>query len=67
MTLVKMHKFRKYFGGGPTRCAGGLEVEGEGKRGFKDRSGVWGGLLRFPPILEGHGTCVCSVLCLGVP
>ena len=36
-SLVKRYRFRKYSGGRPVRFVGGLEVEDEGKRGFKDR------------------------------
>lgn len=34
VVLVKMNRFRKYFGGRLVRFVGGLEVEKEGKRGF---------------------------------
>lgn len=44
VALVKMNRFRKYFGGRPVRLAGGLEVEKEGKRGFQNASRCLDGL-----------------------
>lgn len=52
LTLVKMYRFRKYFGGTPARFAGGLEVEDEGKRGFKDTSRFLDGLYVFHQLLR---------------
>lgn len=65
MASLHMHRFRKCFADSPARLAGRLEVEDEGKRGFKDTSSFFTWPLRFPQALEAYRICEDSVFASG--